>query len=285
MNELISSEREQFRRAGFFRLDGIFADQVELCRQAVEDHASGTDALAVFRFGRGRRLVHFKVPQLAERDRRFRELAQSPALVSVVEDLIGPAMIFRDVVIAKPARAGTVVHYHQDAAYWDVARPQDVLSAWVALDDAPREAGCLEVLPGSHDVVFNHGLAIGRQRLPRIVAEALRRAVSLTGTGDNPRTPFEKSLSAAKKMVLGSATRLFPALSDLNDWHIDARDVPVERLVPLPARAGDVILFSSRLVHGSGPNTSGSPRRAYIVTYVARDAAGEMSDHLLAARA
>ncbi len=285
MKALTQEQVEQFRRHGYLRVEGACAANLEEYRKAVEEHASRPDPLVAVRFGKNGEPIHCKIPQLAERDVLFRRLAQGPRLVSAVEDLIGPAVIFRDVVIAKPPRAGTIVRYHQDAAYWDVNPADRVLSAWIALDDAPEEAGCLRVLPGSHDSLFPHGLAIGGRRVPRFISAALRRAVSLTGTGDNPRTPGERVLAIAKKLVLGSATRLVPVLNDLNDLHIPEERIPQERIVSLPVQAGDVILFLSRLVHGSGPNTSAQPRRAYIVTYMGSGCrvAGEDSSRFLPA--
>ena len=36
-----------------------------------------------------------------------------------------------------------------DGRFWGLDRPP-VLQVWTALDDAPMDAGCLEVVPGSH---------------------------------------------------------------------------------------------------------------------------------------
>jgi ectoine hydroxylase-related dioxygenase (phytanoyl-CoA dioxygenase family) len=72
-------------------------------------------------------------------------------------------------------------------------------------------------------------------------------------------------------LILASATRLLPALNSLNDLLVDPRTLVKSGLVPIPARAGDAVLFSSLLIHGSGPNTSPHARRAYIVSYMAAD--------------
>ncbi|MFO0995733.1 MAG: phytanoyl-CoA dioxygenase family protein [Alphaproteobacteria bacterium] len=44
------------------------------------------------------------------------------------------------------------------------------------------------------------------------------------------------------------------------------------RAVPITGRAGDVCLMHAKLLHGSEPNASGSPRRLYICMYSAADA-------------
>ena len=44
--------------------------------------------------------------------------------------------------------------------------------------------------------------------------------------------------------------------------------IDVSKAVPCPARAGDVLLFSSYTVHGSHPNHTNHPRRSYINGFV-----------------
>jgi ectoine hydroxylase-related dioxygenase (phytanoyl-CoA dioxygenase family) len=283
MSVLTARQREDFARDGFLKMEGVCLSGLEGYRRAVDEHVS-SDPLTVFRFGQSGERIHCKIPQLAERDEVFLGLARHPLLVDAVEELIGPALIFRDVVVAKPPRTGTAIHYHQDAAYWDVRPPERVLSAWIALDDSPEEAGCLRVLPGSQNALMPHGLAMAGKPIPDLVSRALRGAVSLTGTGDNPKSSAGRALRSLKKLILGNATKVFPGLSDLNDLHIDPERIPQDRLVSLPVKAGDGILFPSRLIHGSGPNTSSSPRRAYIATYMALECApaGEASRFLRA---
>jgi ectoine hydroxylase-related dioxygenase (phytanoyl-CoA dioxygenase family) len=45
-----------------------------------------------------------------------------------------------------------------------------------------------------------------------------------------------------------------------------------EEGIPVPIRRGQVVAFSSLLLHRSGPNTTGGPRRAYVVQYCQTDA-------------
>ena len=59
-------------------------------------------------------------------------------------------------------------------------------------------------------------------------------------------------------------------LGTLEHWMTDygwqCLDDP-EGAVAVPARAGDIVVFSSLTPHLTGPNTSGSVRKAYIVQY------------------
>lgn len=197
----------------------------------------------------------------------FAALAANVQVQQVVSALLeGPAQIFRDVVLAKPPRSGAELGFHQDAAYWNTP-PGRVLSAWTPLDQASVEAGCLWVIPGSHLELLPHDLWLGPQRLPRILTRLLRRAVSLTGTGDNPVTSRQRAFFKAKQLLLGPATRLFPGINNLGELRIPNWRLPIHRAVAIPVEAGDVVLFHGRLLHASGPNTTARWRRAYIVTY------------------
>ena len=56
----------------------------------------------------------------------------------------------RSVLWNKAPRVGMAVPWHQDdGKFWGLARPPSV-QIWTALDDAPIDAGPLEVVPGSH---------------------------------------------------------------------------------------------------------------------------------------
>lgn len=53
-------------------------------------------------------------------------------------------------MLNKPARIGDEAPWHQDEAYWDVHLDYHAVGAWVPLDDAVVENGCLWFLPRSH---------------------------------------------------------------------------------------------------------------------------------------
>ena len=91
-----------------------------------------------------------KVECLVGNDDVFLALAKDPRLLGPVTDLLGPDIkLFRDALMMKPAHHGSAKPYHQDSAYWAID-PPDLCSAWIALDAATVENGCMRVLPGSH---------------------------------------------------------------------------------------------------------------------------------------
>ena len=57
--------------------------------------------------------------------------------------------LFRTALMVKPAHHGSAKPYHQDSPYWKID-PMDLVSVWIALDDATTENGCMRVVPGAH---------------------------------------------------------------------------------------------------------------------------------------
>jgi phytanoyl-CoA hydroxylase len=91
---------------------------------------------------------------LARFDPFFREFSLSPKLLAIVRALIGERIkLFRDQALMKPP-GGQAKPLHQDQSYF-LVRPIDALvTAWVALDEATVENGCMQYVPGSH----RHGI-------------------------------------------------------------------------------------------------------------------------------
>ena len=82
----------------------------------------------------------------------FAELAQMPALAAAVAKLHGARelRLWHDQIQYKPAKNGGTNNWHQDSPYWPVLAPQDAITAWIALDDAGEDNGCMSMVPGSH---------------------------------------------------------------------------------------------------------------------------------------
>jgi ectoine hydroxylase-related dioxygenase (phytanoyl-CoA dioxygenase family) len=92
----------------------------------------------------------------------FHDLLWSPTFTKAASQLLGGAVRFwHDQLFCKPARHGGVVAWHQDFSYWTRTQPMAHLTCWIALDDATRDNGCLQYVPGSHrwDLLPITGLA------------------------------------------------------------------------------------------------------------------------------
>jgi ectoine hydroxylase-related dioxygenase (phytanoyl-CoA dioxygenase family) len=80
-----------------------------------------------------------------------RRLAQTPALVEIVESLIGPGVsVYFSQVFFKAPEGGGPKPAHQDNYYFGPNDNEGVVTAWIALDDATLENGCLHFGDGSH---------------------------------------------------------------------------------------------------------------------------------------
>ncbi|MCG8648711.1 MAG: phytanoyl-CoA dioxygenase family protein [Pirellulales bacterium] len=74
----------------------------------------------------------------------FRKFAASPKLVGMVEQLIGPGVnVFFSQVFMKPPEVGGPKPIHQDNFYFGPDHIDATLTAWIALDEATIENGCL----------------------------------------------------------------------------------------------------------------------------------------------
>jgi phytanoyl-CoA hydroxylase len=95
----------------------------------------------------------------------FLRYAEHPAFTEPCAELLGLApdevALFTEKLNVKRAHFGGKYALHQDYPYWiePAEEPENLVTVWVALDDATIENGALEVLPGSH----KHGRVQGKQ--------------------------------------------------------------------------------------------------------------------------
>lgn len=74
----------------------------------------------------------------------FQALACAPKLVGMVEELIGPGVsVYFSQIFFKPPRGGGPKPVHQDNFYFGPNDLQGVVTAWIALDEATIENGCM----------------------------------------------------------------------------------------------------------------------------------------------
>jgi ectoine hydroxylase-related dioxygenase (phytanoyl-CoA dioxygenase family) len=86
----------------------------------------------------------------AGRDAKLRELISSRVFAELAHDLLGPAVrLYWDQAVYKKSERPRTFGWHQDNGYGFI-EPQGYLTFWIALTDATRENGCIELLPGLH---------------------------------------------------------------------------------------------------------------------------------------
>jgi hypothetical protein len=168
MTSNLSRILEHFEEHGYARLGPVMGEErLEALRARADEIMLGKVSLpglffqldtesGVYRdlvFGRGYEgpsLDYRKIEKL-EKDELFRAWIENELFERVSRAVIaGPIAIYRAVLMTKGCRGGTVLPWHQDGGqFWGLDR-DPILQIWTALDDAPAEAGCVEVLPGSH---------------------------------------------------------------------------------------------------------------------------------------
>ena len=92
-----------------------------------------------------------------------RQLARDPRLVAQVESLLGPGVsVYFSQIFFKPPGGGGPKPAHQDNFYFGPTDPEGVVTAWIALDDATLENGCLYFGDGTNlGPVYSHFAPVG----------------------------------------------------------------------------------------------------------------------------
>ncbi len=82
---------------------------------------------------------------------RVWDLLNHPNIVGPIRDILGENVIgWGAHFFCKMPGDGKSVDWHQDCSYWPLT-PTKAITAWLAIDDADLENGCMEVAVGSHN--------------------------------------------------------------------------------------------------------------------------------------
>jgi chlorinating enzyme len=99
---------------------------------------------------------------------RIYNTVTSPAMLDVVEDLIGPnILMYASAFFVKDAHDGRFVSWHDDSAYMGFD-PSEAVTTWTGLSESTTENGCLRVIPKSHlepDEVHRHTETFDKRNL------------------------------------------------------------------------------------------------------------------------
>ena len=227
----LSPEQLQWRREGVAILRGFLPDSIldpyierrgRLQTESPEHFLTGWYSCSPYEH----------VPEL-------RALALYPALMRMLEDLIGEQMMMH---LNLTGWVSTERNWHQD----DYLNPPHVNSwyaaVWIALGDIGPDCGPFEYVPGSHKWPL--------MRQHKVLA-------CMTEEEANELHPVSKNLVWPKT----SEKFVVPAV----EAEIAARGVPPKKFL---AKKGDVLIWHGRLLHrGSMANVPGQLRPALIVHY------------------
>lgn len=164
--ENVSDEHiAQFHAQGFLPIQGAYASaQVNDAMAAVKELIAGQNrefrgvqfergrAKQVKRStGHARELLVRKLTRFVGYDPRLDALGEDPRLIDTLTRIMGePPKLFADQAMLKPPGIGREKPWHQDHAYFNLPMHTCIVSAWVALDPADPENGCMHVIPQSH---------------------------------------------------------------------------------------------------------------------------------------
>ena len=153
---LTDEQVQSFRENGFLNYGPVLTDeQLNGLREALGRVLSGRSAAspdAVSNIGVGEKLVVTQVVNVWEAEPAFREHLSNAAIVPLVAQLMGTdtVRVWHDQMQLKPPRIGGPTLWHQDHPYWPIIQPADLVSAWVALEDATIENGAMSMVRRSH---------------------------------------------------------------------------------------------------------------------------------------
>lgn len=97
-------------------------------------------------------MVVTQVVNIWEAETAFQRHLYNPQITQMVAQLMNAdtVRVWHDQVQYKPPQVGGPSYWHQDHPYWPVIQPADLVSAWVALEDATVENGCMSMVRRSH---------------------------------------------------------------------------------------------------------------------------------------
>jgi phytanoyl-CoA hydroxylase len=153
---LTAGQIQSFKEKGFVKGGRVLDDeQVARLRTRLDDVMEGRSAAAPERISnmlRNEERTVVQVVNIWSADELFRAHIFHPVICGMVAQLMNADVVrvWHDQIQYKPARVGGPTHWHQDHPYWPILQPADLVSAWVALDDATLANGCMRMVPRSH---------------------------------------------------------------------------------------------------------------------------------------
>ncbi|GFO39960.1 phytanoyl-coa dioxygenase like protein [Plakobranchus ocellatus] len=136
---------EDFKRDGFVcPIDVLNAQETEELRRNFDQ----TQDLI------GKEKATYSMHNLHVKDEWVLRIATHPRILEPLRVILGPNLILLDsrFICKYPTEGGdekeAFVAWHQDARYWGLKG--DVVSVWLAVDDADDENACMNVIPGTH---------------------------------------------------------------------------------------------------------------------------------------
>lgn len=172
---LTEAQVAQFKRDGYLRGSRVLTDEqvealrAELQRVIDDDQKPDVPQPVLLRNLNADRPAApvWQIVNIWEASPAFRDLlVTNPVIAEEIAQFTEATelRIWHDQVQYKPPRQGGTTMWHQDAPLWPIIQPMTEVSAWVALDDAEIENGCMWMVPGSH--TWGNNMDFIREHVP-----------------------------------------------------------------------------------------------------------------------
>jgi len=147
-DSLTNHQLDHYRNKGYVTVPGFFTE-AEV--RTVEDYLVANQGV------KAADKSHDPLREAHYHHRGIYGVCTLPRLLDVVEQILGPDIVLLySHILSKPA-GGMGVAWHQDGPYWPRIEPKVAVTAYMAIDDANPENGCLRVIPGSHAGCVDYG--------------------------------------------------------------------------------------------------------------------------------
>ena len=157
---LTNSQIQEFREKGFLLGKKILTNREidelrsELDRViADESDESKQQPVQIANLSAKQEEPVWQIINIWEASHAYYQLIKNETIVEEIAQLMDAKelRVWHDQIQYKPSEVGGINMWHQDSPYWPILSPKTTqMSAWVALDDATQENGCMSMVEGSH---------------------------------------------------------------------------------------------------------------------------------------
>lgn len=232
---------KQFRRDGYLIVKNLVSeDEVQElldfteAMQNAEVHVTGIPSPPDNLSAEERRTFYERLHMPHRSGEIFERFLLHPRVADVLEALIGPDVLALQTILffKQPGQIGQ--GFHQDS-YYIPTQPDTLCGAWLALDPATKENGCLWVTPGSHI---------------------------------EPVYPDCDGISEQGDIALADISQIKNASHpDVQKNTVADIALQYEEEIAVELDPGDMVFFGGHIFHRSHTNNADYPRRAFVSHY------------------
>ncbi|QGQ98034.1 phytanoyl-CoA dioxygenase family protein [Paenibacillus psychroresistens] len=161
LQDLTDEQVKLFWQQGYLVIENVLSEvEVERSISAIMDILAGktigpkiqfvgkkSDLLSI----EERELAARKISEYIDHEPNLHSIAFHDDILKAMGKLFNEqAVVVQDQAILKPPTGGAEKPWHQDMAYGNLAYDKSVIGAWIALDAAELDNGCMHVIPYSH---------------------------------------------------------------------------------------------------------------------------------------